>query len=435
MVKSVRTGTRIRERREALGLRQGELAALVEISPSYLNLIEHNRRRIGGRLLLRLAEALEVEASQLSEGIGASLLTALVDAASSMPAAGAEIDRVEEFASRHPGWAALAEAQHRRILTLERTVEALTDRLAHDPHLATSLHEVLSTVTAIRSTAGILADGGDLDPRWQERFHRNLYEDSRRLAEGAQALVSYLDVDAEAEGGIGAPQEEVEAWLARRGYHFPELEGGDPEPIDAVISGAEEIRSAPAEALAAVMLDRYRRDAERIPLDPFHAAAREVGFDPSILAGRFGCDLPTAMRRLASLPMEPGDRPIGLIICDGSGSLTFRKPIEGFPVPRFGAGCPLWPLYRALAQPALPIRALVEPAGQAPGRFVTYAMSQPHYPDGIDAPPVFEVTMMIMPDVGARAEEKPLPVGGSCRVCPRRACMARREPSILADGL
>ncbi|HAW46979.1 MAG TPA: transcriptional regulator, partial [Roseovarius sp.] len=46
-------GTRIRERRVLAGIRQTDLAKRVGISPSYLNLIEHNRRRIGGKTLLR----------------------------------------------------------------------------------------------------------------------------------------------------------------------------------------------------------------------------------------------------------------------------------------------------------------------------------------------------------------------------------------------
>ncbi|MBV1903463.1 MAG: helix-turn-helix domain-containing protein, partial [Marinosulfonomonas sp.] len=52
MVKTTLTGNRIRERRIQIGLRQSALAKAVGISASYLNLIEHNRRRIGGKLLL-----------------------------------------------------------------------------------------------------------------------------------------------------------------------------------------------------------------------------------------------------------------------------------------------------------------------------------------------------------------------------------------------
>ena len=50
------TGTRVRERRIDRGIRQADLATSVGISPSYLNLIEHNRRRIAGKLLSQIAK-------------------------------------------------------------------------------------------------------------------------------------------------------------------------------------------------------------------------------------------------------------------------------------------------------------------------------------------------------------------------------------------
>uniref|UniRef100_A0AAN0NK29 Helix-turn-helix transcriptional regulator n=1 Tax=Yoonia rhodophyticola TaxID=3137370 RepID=A0AAN0NK29_9RHOB len=47
------TGARIRERRLDLGLRQSAVAQEVGISPSYLNLIEHNRRRDRRQVIAR----------------------------------------------------------------------------------------------------------------------------------------------------------------------------------------------------------------------------------------------------------------------------------------------------------------------------------------------------------------------------------------------
>ena len=75
------TGSRVRERRLALGLRQAELAAAAGISASYLNLIEHNRRRVAGEVLIRLAGVLGVEAGALEEGASAGLAEALRAAA------------------------------------------------------------------------------------------------------------------------------------------------------------------------------------------------------------------------------------------------------------------------------------------------------------------------------------------------------------------
>ncbi len=43
-----------------LGLQQADLARTVGISAAYLNLIEHNRRRIGGKLLIDIGRALGV---------------------------------------------------------------------------------------------------------------------------------------------------------------------------------------------------------------------------------------------------------------------------------------------------------------------------------------------------------------------------------------
>ena len=74
-------GSRIRERRLLKGMKQTELARIAGISASYLNLIEHNRRRIGGKTLNHLADILDVSPALLSQGAEATLLNALRDAA------------------------------------------------------------------------------------------------------------------------------------------------------------------------------------------------------------------------------------------------------------------------------------------------------------------------------------------------------------------
>ena len=89
------TGSRIRERRVIAGLKQADLAQQAGISASYLNLIEHNRRRIGGKLLLNIAHVLGVEPSALTEGAEAALIAALREAANDGGLGVAEVERVE----------------------------------------------------------------------------------------------------------------------------------------------------------------------------------------------------------------------------------------------------------------------------------------------------------------------------------------------------
>ena len=430
------TGSRIRERRLMAGVKQSALARTAGISAAYLNLIEHNRRRIGGKLLSDIAEALNVDVASLAEGAGAGLMTGLREAAADLPDVPTEDARAEEFAGRFPGWAALVAAQARRIAELERTVETLSDRMAHDPHLAASLHDLLTTVTAINSTASILVETDKIEDEWRDRFHRNIHEDSQRLADSSQALVAYLDTMGEAAAGAGSPQEELELWLLEQDFHVAELERKPPATADALLREAAPITSVSGRDLAARFLQRYRSDAEQMPLAEFAATASAADYDPAVLAARFDADLAAVLRRIAVLPTPSGAGRIGLVICDGSGTLTFRKPVDGFPLPRFGAACPLWPLYQALGRPMTPVRTMVEVAGRDAMRFLVYAVAQPAGVTGFDAPTVFEATMLMLPVDRAAMPDLPIrPVGTSCRICPQADCRARREPSVLADGV
>lgn len=428
-------GTRIRERRLLTGIRQATLAKQAGISPSYLNLIEHNRRRIGGKTLLKLAEALEVEPSLLSEGAGAALVSALHEAAAEAGRDDVELDRTEEFAERFPGWAEVLTALYNRTRTLETTIETLTDRLAHDPFLADSLHEVISAVTAIRATSSILVETEALEPEWQARFHRNINEDSTRLTDEAQVLVRYLDGAANREATVQSPQDEMHAFLAARDFHVPELERGlaGPRDVTMLLQGADaQALSAPAQALTREVLLRYLEDAQALPLRKILARLQELGMRPDRLAEATGADLSRVFRRLATLPASQVG-PVGLAICDASGTLTFRKPIAGFDMPRLAGACALWPLYQVMAQPSAPLRMRVRQVGRGDEPVLAMAVAGAAEPAGFDRPALTRMHMLLLPDPRTDMGEV-LDLGVSCRICPIRDCTARREPSIIAEG-
>ncbi len=420
------TGSRIRERRMDIGMRQTDLAAEAGISASYLNLIEHNRRRIGGKLLNDLARAMGVDASSLSEGAESALLDQLRTAAAQDRVAGAEVARTEDFAGRFTGWSTLVVRQAKRISDLEARVKVLTDRLAHDPELATSLHEVISAVTSIRSAASILVTDGDIDRDWEQRFHRNIYEDSQRLAEASRELVSYLDAPSEEGVAALSPHEEVEAYLDAQGFHLPYLEEGG------VPHHAPMLRSKAASTLLADYRAQYAQDATAMPIAQFTSAAAELGYDPALLADRFGVTLAAAMRRLATLPEELGHPAFGLVICDAAGAITLQRQISGFGLPRAAASCPLWPLFRALNQPMQPIRRDVQLPVEGGGRYRCYAVAAPTGAASFDTPATMQSVMLVreVAPAGTPAD----PVGTSCRICPRSGCKSRREPSILNEN-
>ncbi|WP_146344084.1 short-chain fatty acyl-CoA regulator family protein [Phaeobacter marinintestinus] len=435
MPRDTLTGSRIRERRSIAGLRQADLARQVGISASYLNLIEHNRRRIGGKLLVDIAQVLEVEPSMLTEGAEAALIATLRESAADAGVVLAETDRADEFAGRFPGWAEVQAWSHRRIASLERTVETLSDRLTHDPHLAGSLHEVLSTAAAIRSTASILAETGELEPEWRDRFHRNLNVDSLRLAESSKALVRYLDESENSDDPRGVPQEEAETFFAAHDHHFAEIEAGGAD-LDRIVREAPELTSIAARQVARVELGIYASDAKAMPLQPFMAAVAESGIAPVKLARQFKADLPAVFRRLAFMAEQALGAEVGLVVCDASGSILFRKPVAGFALPRHGESCPLWPLFTALNRPLVPIRRRVSQLGRTAAQFDCFAVAWPEQMPEFEQDPVYRSIMMILPLAEVDQDGSDVqPVGSSCRVCPRHSCGARREPSILSDGM
>lgn len=427
------TGSRIRERRTMAGLRQADLARQIGISASYLNLIEHNRRRIGGKLLVNIASALGVEPAALSEGAEAALVATLREAAAGGTMSPAELERADEFAGRFPGWADVLAGAHRRVNALERTVETLTDRLAHDPQLAASLHEVLSTAAAIRSTASILAENKDISEDWRNRFHTNIDQDSRRLSDSSKALVGYLDASDGNDNADAAssPQEEVDAFLHAHGYHFAGLEAGR-DGADEIVENAQQLTSMAGRHIATGILKQTEQDAAQVSLDALSAGVADCGIDPLVLARKFGVAAPVILRRLAALPEVVS----GFVACDRAGSLLFRKPVNHFALPRFGAACPLWPMFQAIATPGVLVAQPVQQVGRNAAEFSCFAVAEHRGLPGYNAAPLVQGMMLIVPAAQTRVlpGEAPLQVGSTCRVCARAVCPGRREPSILSEG-
>ncbi|TRW97293.1 helix-turn-helix domain-containing protein [Paracoccus sp. M683] len=415
----VLTGTRIRERRLALARKQADVAQAAGISAAYLNLIEHNRRPVGDALVARLAVALEVPAAELESGREEARLAALREAVAALDGRLGtglpELEQTAEFAARFPGWAdaLVAAAAQNRALSLR--LVSLSERMTQDPYLLATLHEVLSAVTALRSTAAILAEGDEgLTPAWRERFFANLDHDSQRLSTTAQALVAYLD-SFEADSTFLTPQDEVEAWMT----------AGSP-PLDQ----ATDLASDAARDLARAHLERMAAERAALP-DADLARAASGAPDPLAVAQMLGRPLDLVMRRLAALRPR-GYEGAGLLVCDGAGVMVLRRAAQGFALPRQGDACALWPLFRALINPQAAIRLRVEMPGGA--RFDTFSFATRIQPAGLDGPVLSAAQMLILPAGPDPAHDAVLRVGPSCRICPRDGCPARREPSILAPA-
>lgn len=331
-------------------------------------------------------------------------MASLRHAAEDWPDIDPEVDRIDEFAGRFPGWAKLVAASQEQIMKLEKAVEALSDRMSYDPLLSASMHEVLSTVTSIHSTATILAENKEIGPEWNARFLRNINEDSSRLAESAQSLVQFLDAGSDNLAAAATPQQEVEQFLSGHGYHFPELEtpSGDPE---ALLENAEVLKTVAAKKQASQMLGQYAKDAVKMPLATMRTAVQTNGIDPSKLAALFDVSPGTVLRRLAVMPTEVLKADVGLVVCDAPGSLQFHRKLEGFGARRFMATRAQWPLFEALSRPMQPIRRTVEVPDYEFQKFECFAVSEPINAFSFDEMPIYEAYMLIVPSAYFQQEE------------------------------
>ncbi|MDO5642036.1 MAG: short-chain fatty acyl-CoA regulator family protein [Paracoccus sp. (in: a-proteobacteria)] len=394
----VSAGTRIRELRLSQGRAQAELARVAGISPAYLNLIEHDRRSLTEAVRARLAKALGTSGEALETGREEALLAALRVAAADMSGhIAVETERMAELATRMPGWASLLVALSQQAEALERRLAGLSERMTRDPYLLDTLHEVLSAVTSLRSTASILVQEPAMGAEWRTRFHGNLDQDSQRLSVTAQALVAYLE-SFEQDAALLPPQEEFEAWIA------------DGRPADGPASDA-------ARELAGNWAMIESADRAAIPDAALGGAA-----GPVALSVMLDQPLDRVLRRLAAVEADAG-----LMVVDGAGGVIFRRPARGMGVGRAGDPCAMLPVFEALGQPGTPVERLIETETGLILRAFAIARRLPA-PDPA-APVLSRAVMLLRPALAGDAA--PVPVGPTCRICPRPDCPGRRVASIL----
>lgn len=218
-------GQRIREHRKKAGTTQSDLAREVGISPSYLNLIEHDKRAIGGTLLGRIARALDVDMDRLSGTDDARLAQDIAEIARLLSLPGLDEQKAARFVSQSADWARAFRALHRSYAEANESALALSERLSQSPGLRDLSHQVLTQITSIRSFAEILEQVRDLGPEDRLRFSTIIAQQSDRLGRSAQEMIALLDSGGE-HPRTTSPFTEVEDFIAVHGNHFPDLEAG-----------------------------------------------------------------------------------------------------------------------------------------------------------------------------------------------------------------
>ncbi|MEO0607716.1 MAG: helix-turn-helix transcriptional regulator, partial [Pseudomonadota bacterium] len=95
MKKKLIIGPRIKRLRSMLGLTQAEFARRLDVSATYVNLIERNQRPVSATVLLKLAEEFDINVAELAQDVDASLVNELVSALRHPVFGGVQVSKTE----------------------------------------------------------------------------------------------------------------------------------------------------------------------------------------------------------------------------------------------------------------------------------------------------------------------------------------------------
>ncbi|EQB09819.1 XRE family transcriptional regulator [Sphingobium quisquiliarum P25] len=440
-------GPRLRRLRRELGLTQADMAADLEISPSYVALLERNQRPLTADMLLRLARTYRMDMSELA-GDGGAEQTARLQAALKEPMF-ADIDlpalAMQDVAVNYPGFAEallrLHTAYREEQLTLaDRGGVASGDAAAPDP-----VAEARRFIAARRNSFPLLDDAGERlaaevaqaggMPQWLKTRHglrvRRLPSEvmagsMRRLDRHRDAVLIDDTLD-EASGNFQLAQQV--AYLEMRGE------------IDALLKEGQFVSDG-GRRLTRRALASYGAAAILMPYAAFAKAVEARRYDVEALARQFGASFEQVAHRLTSL-QKPGQErvPFFFLRVDPAGNISKLLDGAGFPFARHGGSCPLWSVHQLFGRPREVVTQWLElPDGQ---RFFSIARTVSAGGGGWGMPRVERAVALLCAAEHAHRliyaqglpPSEPTPVGVTCRLCHRSRCLARSAPPIGRDLL
>ncbi|MEN3931675.1 short-chain fatty acyl-CoA regulator family protein [Microvirga sp. W0021] len=436
-------GGRIKRLRHQKGLSQTQLAVALDISTSYLNLIEHNRRRITVPLLFRIAGHFGVEPGELAENDDGQLTGDLMELFGDDLFADSDLTNqdIRDLVQSHP-------AVGRAVLKLfDRVKELQRPEAARD--VATSGYNLMP-----EAVSDFLQENANYFPTLEAAAERVRQEIDNVSEDFEQGLKDYLfNVFGTEVRQMSLPRGVV----LRLEDHGRILALSDIlEPRSALFSMAQHLARLIAEheitalieqstlpqpdsvGLVRSVLSSYTAAALIMPYGPFFNACRDSRYDIERIGRRFRATFEQVCHRMTTL-QRPGMSgiPLHLVRTDIAGNISKRFSLSGIHIPRHTGACPRWNIYAAFLNPGqINIQLSQMPDGRryfciakavikgghsynAPRRYLSIGLgcsithaSQMIYADGIDL----------------NAPAGAVPIGVGCRICPRHECGQRAHP-------
>ncbi len=348
-------GPALRRLRKRETLTQAAMASALDISPSYLNLIERNQRPLSAKVLVRVIERFDFDPRSLREDDAIGGIDGLIRRMADKRFADLGIDReeVQEFLSAAPQVAAAfarlydaggggggggrAESED-AAAAARRVIERWQNHFADLDHAAEDLADELRL------------SRGEISAALSERL-REKHQLSVRIlpAEVMPGQVHRLD--------LHARQLQLSEMLpgAARRFQIARQVGALEmrEAIEALVSGANLSAPEARDALREHITD-YLAGALLLPYRRFLRACETTGYDLAVLQRRFAVSFDQVAQRLTTLG-RVGERglPFFTATIDRAGRMvSFTAGGSGAVYPLDNARFPAWVPYAAFERPA-----------------------------------------------------------------------------------
>jgi predicted transcriptional regulator/transcriptional regulator with XRE-family HTH domain len=451
-------GAKVRTLRRRQRMTQAELARRLEISPSYLNLIEHNHRTFTADLLVKLARILPVDlktlssdhddlnAAELLEVLGDPLFENVDLIASDM----------RELAVTHPAAVQAVLRLYGAYREARESAHNLAAKLSDDDETGEFAHVRFPTVEVSDLIQRHLNYFPDLERGAEElASEANLDNADTTFANLAEYLQRTHGVTVRIEK-VGVMQSALRRFdpatgvlslseVLRRGSRNFQLAHQigllTQRPVLDRIAADSILSTDEARALCRVALANYFASAVLMPYDAFLRAAKAERYDIDLLGHRFRTSVEQICHRLTTLrrPRAEGV-PFHMLRVDIAGNISKRFSASGLRFARFSGACPRWNVFEAFLTPGMIRRQLSEmPDGRV---FFEIARTVRKQGGGFRAPRSqyaialgceveYAKDLVYADGLDLASRDAIVPVGPTCRLCDRLDCEQRALPPLL----
>lgn len=445
-------GSRLRQLRSERGFSQAALAQMLEISPSYLNQIEHDVRPLTVAVLLRITEVFGVDATFFAPQDDTRLVAELREVTMDRDLdVDVGVDELADIVSTHPALARAIVNLHRRYrITTAQLATATEDRFSDGssgtgsitmPHEEVRdyfyqrqnyLHEL--DTAAEDFTVDLRMHRGDLARDLADRLTAVHGVHITRRIDFGDTVLHRFDPQTktlEISNHLSTGQQAFKM-AAELAY----LEFGD--LIDKMVDEGK-FTSDESRTLARLGLANYFAAAAVLPYRQFHEVAESFRYDIERLSSFYAVSYETICHRLSTL-QRPSMRgvPFSFVRVDKAGNMSKRQSATGFHFSASGGTCPLWNVYETFANPS---KILVQIAQMPDGRnYMWVARTVERRASRYGQPgKTFAIGLgcelrhahrLVYSEGLDLSGEVATPIGAGCRVCERDNCPQRAFPAL-----